>query len=190
LAQITHKITSLTGLPAVVEKSWSGGKGDFDEWTACVDLAGLPMTRVVLTAKRPRIAKQDADDARTDTRLLRTNPVFVVDESAPSRLIYLKCYVGQEETLYQVATLVLEQLGGNPGFTISEDHRREYSVQIAFEELKRRCRVQSWLTGVVFSFGRLLNLIAIPIWLILLPVKMAWWMWTIYRLLKQKPGRD
>jgi hypothetical protein len=166
LDEITAAMTRLCGLAVGMEQSPAETRSDLWEIQATVWFKCAPRERVDVysfraeaTAKmRSGIVERalaEGADSATVERLFPNRP------GDNRNAVHLRGYIGEEGTLFDVAALALESLGGTLTRPISDERRRRASVQLTPGELAARHRQHNreWLLALgsaPFQLARML----------------------------------
>ena len=165
LSEICDKIEEITSLSVVVLEQNSN---ELHELNARIAFKCAPENEIELLAYRPGAPGRFCDETFVEPShsLVMKSIVQGANEPSGTQTVYLRGYMGQEETLMHVAKLALATLGGMPRIKISDDARRIYGRRITADELDARyremVRQNQWATWFTIVMLPLL----IPFWII------------------------
>jgi hypothetical protein len=143
LTDIVDKITEISGLEISIEDKPDSHYG----FNAYLSFSDTPDNQLQIDDRRP-----------TNSYILRSS-LSEDNESIDSQTINLRMYLGQEETLFFITTIALEQLGGSSRFPLSEEMRQQYSTKLTSSELKGRYQ----LNGMAILRFYIILIVSLPV---------------------------
>jgi hypothetical protein len=174
LQRITDTITGICGLPVTAEESSAEIKGSLFDLHASLAFPAYPKDKLQIHTYIPGIVQKHHQEMMKELGGFAP-PAQGWDEGPEFQTVYLIIYLGQEPTLFEVAGLALEKLGGILDHPIPEETRKTYDTKLALGTLKKR-HFKSTAQGLLMMF---ILLIALPITVPL----------TLLRAALTRPGR-
>jgi len=153
LERIASAITSICGLAVRIEHPTE--PSPLLDLEADLAFEAFPLNTLEISAYRPGAVRRDieqtmpgdSDDARLYRRVM-SRTVTGADETDKFRTVRLQIVMGQEPTLFCIAALALESLGGTLNSPFPPDLREEMLRPLTVEELHRRSRKAGWTAGI------------------------------------------
>jgi hypothetical protein len=137
LAQITDAITEICGLGVTAEESSAEIKGGLFDMHADLAFPAYPKNKVQIHTYIPGIVQKHHQEMMKEFGGFAPQAQGW-DEGPEVQTVYLRIYLGQEPTLFEVAGLALEKLGGKLAQPVSEETRDIYGAKLTLGTLKKR----------------------------------------------------
>ena len=180
IGRIVGTITEICGLPVLVKESGSDIKGNLYELHAHLAFACAPKDHVEIYSYQSGAVQQSYKKMYADMGEFAPKPKGW-DEPLGTQMIYLKIYLGQEPTLFHVAILALEKLGGELKKPISEDDRQAYGDTLTPAIFEKRLSKNRWQNFREMGLTLLILPVTFPFWLIRFIVKTPIAIWRACR---------
>ncbi len=177
-AAIQAAMTRQCGLPVIMTEGGPAITDDLYEFDGRLAFAAAASNSIEIFAYRPGAVRRLYNQLTADGELLPERQLKCItgwDQAPGTQSVHLRGYLGQEMTLFMVALITLESLGGRPKHPISERARRLCSGPISNEELARRIRKERSLSvaGTLISVAFLpLMLLQLLCSILILPVRL------------------
>jgi len=188
LATITAKMTELCGLSVIVTES---KPDELHDLHAHIAFECMPELTVEICSYRAFAVRRFCSEAFAECAADLANVVEGANEPEGTQSVYLRADVGQEPTLFAVAELALEGLGGRPSDEIPDDWRRQYGKSITVSELEKRQRATARELRSTGVAAVLMLPVLIPIWIIdfvWFVLSMPFRIWRAYRAVNKDIG--
>lgn len=179
------KITEICGLPVSIHAPAPGDLDIYDQH-AYLSFDVAPEEQLEVFSYRPGAAKKFYNDFMEGYEHLPTAKYSVgLNEAPGTQTVFLRSFVGLEPTLYLVALIALEDLGGKSRDPTTEEDRREYAVRIAPDQLRERreklhaqFKRAAWLQLLMLPITVPMLLLSFFVMLALTPFRL----WKAYQL--------